>query len=356
MGLIDSFLLLGLFLVGLPVAGALGWALEKVFRVGWLGRLPVLLVLVATLAGVPLALHFDGVPTVGRVVGRDERVKLSWRDGGWFSTQSLRVRFRPAHPERADPVMRAPHTDSVTLALRSTAVMFDRTPVGAIVPVTYVGFRPSIAKLSERTLGDLAREALAIGGVAAGLGLFAAVLVAVGVSGWKPAGPGGRRVRTAVFAGLAAAGLGLALRVALTSPAHGPDDPMPAAATARVEAISAIRTGECFLCDGRTEPLNQPYDVVTLAFTPLGARWPVLTADAIDDGSLRGLAVGAAVPVHYAPGVPRHARIDGAARTFEVRNGRDALLDAVLIVAALGGAYLVLTGLGRAVWRRVRRA
>ncbi len=354
MGFIDSFLLLGLFFVGLPVAAAVGWVLEKLFRVSWLGRLPIVLVLLTTLFGVPLALRVAGVPATARVVARDERVKLAWRDGAWTTSQWLRVRFLPAHAGRADPVMRD-RTDSVTLALRSTATMYDRTPVGATVPVTYVSFRPSIAKLSERTLGDLVREMLAVAGLPALLTLVAALVLAALLSSWSPAWPAARRLRTGGFVALGAAAAVAALELAFTSPAHGADGPMPALAEARVEAISSIGTGRCFLCEeGTSAPLNQPYQVVTLAFTPSGARWPVRTADAVDSGSVRGLRDGAVVAVRYAPATPRAARIEGARRTFETRNGRDAFWEAVLVAGALLAVYLVFQRVTRNVWRRAR--
>ena len=157
MGFLDSFLVLGLFFVGLPVAWAVGWVLEKITGIAFLGRLPIFLVLIALLVGVPLSLRLAGVPTMARVVDHGERVDLARRDGAWTTSQWLKVRFLPANARRADPTMATGESDSVTLQLRSTAAMYDRTAVGTSVPVTYVSFRPSIAKLSERTMGDLWR-------------------------------------------------------------------------------------------------------------------------------------------------------------------------------------------------------
>src|SRR5690242_1133311 len=166
MGFLDSFLVLGLFFVGLPVAWAIGWVLQRITGVRFLGRLPIILVLAAAMFGVPLSLRFAGVQTMARVVDHRERVDLARRDGAWTTSQWLNVRFLPNDARRADRTTLAGSGDSVTLQLRSTAAMYDRTPVGASVPVTYLSFRPSIATLSERTMGDLWREALAIGGVA----------------------------------------------------------------------------------------------------------------------------------------------------------------------------------------------
>ena len=100
MGFLDSFLVLGVFLVGLPVAGVIGWALQKMTGSRLLGRLPVVLVLLASLFGVPLSLRFAGAPAMARVVERGERVDLARRDGAWTTSQWLRVRFRPANARR----------------------------------------------------------------------------------------------------------------------------------------------------------------------------------------------------------------------------------------------------------------
>ncbi|HEV7992845.1 MAG TPA: DUF3592 domain-containing protein [Gemmatimonadaceae bacterium] len=357
MGFVDSFIVLGLFLVGLPVAWAIGWVLEKITGVGFLGRLPIFLVLIAVLFGVPLSLRLAGVPTMARVVDHGERVDLARRDGAWSTSQWLKVRFLPENARRADRTTRDDGGDSLTLQLRSTAAMYDRTPVGASVPVTYVSFRPSIAKLSERTLGDLWREMLAIGGVLPVLALVGALLLAVALSRWRPSAPAPRRLRTAGFAALGVVAAIGAVRLVFGSAVHGPDDPMPALAQARVEDISPIGVGRCLLCGrNQTAKLNQPYQVVTLSFMPSGAGWPVQTADAIDSGSVAALRQGAMIAVRYAPATPRHARIEGAQRTFETRNGRDAFLEALLYGAGLlVGVFLVWRVMGR-LWKRTTPA
>ena len=353
MGFLDSFLALGLFLVGLPVAWAIGWVLQKITGVALLGRLPIIVVLIALLFGVPLALRFAGVPTTARVVEHGERVDLARRDGAWTTSQWLRVRFKPANARGADPTMRDDASDSVTLQLRSTAAMYDRIPVGATVPVTYVSFRPSIARLSERTMSDLWREMLAIGGVLPVLALVSALLLAALLWRWHPIAPvsrGVRRVGFVALGGIAAIG---AAGVAFGSAVHGSDDAMPALAQARVEDVSHIGTGRCFLCGrNQTAKLNQPYQVVTLSFTPNGAGWPVQTADAIDSGSVAALRQGAMLAVRYAPAVPRHARIEGARRTFETRNGRDAFLEALIAGAVLLVVTLAFMRVMGRLWKR----
>jgi hypothetical protein len=353
MGFVDSFIVLGLFLVGLPIAWAIGWLLKRITGIGLLGRLPIFLVLLALLFGVPLSLRLAGVPTTARVVDHGERTDLARRDGAWTTSQWLKVRFHPANARRADRTTRDDGADSITLQLRSTAAMYDRTPIGASVPVTYVSFRPSIAKLSERTMGDLGREALAIGGVLPVLVIVVTLLLAVTLSRWRPASQGPRRARTAGYVALSAIAAVAAVNIAFGSAVHGSDEPMPAVAQARVEDVSHIGTGRCFLCGrNRTEKLNQPYQVVTLSFTPNGAGWPVHTADAIDSGSVATLRQGATIAVRYSPDIPRHARIEGAQRTFETRNGRDAFLQSLLIGAGLLVVTFLFWRLMGRLWKR----
>lgn len=348
MGLVDTFILLGLFLVGVPLAGALGWLLRTVFRTNRLSGLPVLIVLVTIVAGAPLALRVAGVPTDARVVSRDELIRTN-RDGSWMSIRTLHVRFRPTDATRADPTSREVNTDSVNVGVRAGEDEFDHAAVGALVPVTYVALRPSIAKLADRTIGDFWGEVLAIGGIREGGSALLALACIVFVWRWSPQAAALRALRGGALVVTVGAFVAVATYSALHSPAHGSDEPTPAAASARVEAVSTISSLATHR-QGRlaSEQLVQPYEVVTLAFTPYGARFPVRTADAIDSGSVRGMVMGAMIPVHYAPDHPRAARIDGAMRTFETRNGRDRIEWAAVCVGGLVVLWLF------AAWRRSR--
>ncbi|HEY0778206.1 MAG TPA: hypothetical protein VGD56_09595 [Gemmatirosa sp.] len=338
MGFIDAFVLVGLFFVGLPLAALLGWVMRAVFRTRRFSAVPALLVLATIVAGAPLALRVAGVQTDARVVDRDERVQVDPRDGSWASTPRLHVRFRPPDARRADPLSRSFAPGSVDAGVAVNADEFDRTPIGAMVPVTYVSFRPSIAKLSDRTVRDFWRDILSVGGMSVAVTLLVALVAGLIVWTWQPEAAALRRLRRGALA-LAVGVVGIAgTRVALSSAAHGTDEPTPATASARVEGISTISS--CRRCGmtSRSARLLQPFQVVTLAFTPQGARFPVRTADAVDSGSVRGLVDFAVLPVHYAPDHPRAVRIDGAVRTFEVKNGRDTLLITMAFwgVVALG--------------------
>ena len=349
MGFLDAFALLALLVLGLPVAVGLGWLLEKIFRVRWVRPVPFLLLLAVVVAGVPLALRVAGAPAEGRVLARDERVHVNARDGGWWSARRLQVRYAPARPRLADPTSQTAAHDSVTANLPASAATYDRTPVGAVVPVTYVAFRPSLAKLADRTLGDTWRELLAAGNAPAWLGLLAAVVLTAAVWSWSPRGAALRTLRRGALAVTVGVAVLAVAQLALVSPAHGPDEPVPAAAAARVAATTTFTS--CGYCTSG-EVLAQPFEVVTLEFTPAGARFPVQTADAVDTGSVRGLVEGATVRVHYAPDRPRAARIDGATRTFETRNGRDTILLLGGFWLLVGAAYVAFSPVAAAVRKR----
>lgn len=344
MGLIDASVLLGILFVGVPAALVVGALLAKVFHLAWLRALPVVLVLGTAVAGVPVALRVAGVRTEGRVVARDERVTISWRTAGWASDQWVEVRYRPSDLRRADPTTPGlgEAGDSLTERMRITEAAFDRTPVGALVPVTYVAFRPELAQLTDRTLGDLGRETLATGGAPLELTALGVLVLTAVVATRRPTSAGARRFRRGALTVLALAVFVVGLQIARTSPAHGSDAPMPAPAAARVVRLALFRRGAG---SRRGSRLPQPYQVAELAFTPGRARWPVRTADAVDSGSVPGLVEGAVVPIHYAADQPRAAHLDGAARTFERANGRTPTLTWVAICAlGLAGSLAVRMG------------
>jgi hypothetical protein len=338
MGFIDSFALFGLFLVGLPVAWLLGWLLAKIFRAPGLARLTPALLLAVVVAAYPLALRFFGEPGRGRVVDRHETVRVSSRGGSVTHRYRFDVRYLPRRPERADVTARDPGSDSVTISMAASRAMFDGTPVGAILPVRYVSFRPSLAKLDQHTLGDIAREVMQDELTRIAAIVVACILVAAMLSGWRPTSP---PLRAARGIALAACVLGLAAGAALTAfhPVVPPDAP-PAteSAVARVAAISHIVRGPFGRSRRHGSHLTAPFDVVQLELTPRSRAGSVIATDAIDTASARGLAVGRTVPVHYAPSDPRIARIDGATRTFDavnLRDRREVLLILIAIVAAL---------------------
>lgn len=97
--------------------------------------------------------------------------------------------------------------------------------------------------------------------------------------------------------------------------------------------------------------LVQPYDVVTLEFTPPGARGSVLAVDAVDvAGDAAPVALrDARVPVHFAASRPRDAQLDGYARRWHWRDMAGVYRESVLVVAVFLGGLLALSW----GWRRL---
>jgi hypothetical protein len=87
------------------------------------------------------------------------------------------------------------------------------------------------------------------------------------------------------------------------------------------------------------QPVRLPYQIVDLEFTPPGAREPLHALDAVDLGSVPGLAVGATLPVVYATLDPHQARLQAGTRTY----ARD-LLNYVLLLSFGTGVALLLIG------------
>jgi len=75
--------------------------------------------------------------------------------------------------------------------------------------------------------------------------------------------------------------------------------------------------------------------VVQLQLALPGRPDSVLVVDAVDSGSVPGLAVGAALAVRYEPDTPREARLVQGTRRFLERN-RYHFLPAVIGVPVLG--------------------
>ena len=87
------------------------------------------------------------------------------------------------------------------------------------------------------------------------------------------------------------------------------------------------------------QAVRKPYQFVDLEFTPAGAREPVHALDAVDLGSVAGLAAGATLRVVYSTAEPHAARLQAGTRDY----ARD-LLGYLLLLSYGSGAALLLVG------------
>lgn len=352
MGLVDGFLLLGVFFLGLPVAAVVGALLGRLLHLPRLaGCLPGL-VLLTVLFGVPLSLRVAGVHGTAQVAERRESVKVLGYTGSSFNTYSLVLHFRPPGMSLADATTRITSGDSLRLSAKTTRDVFDRTTVGDVVDIVYLPFRPSIGKLADRSLLDLFREMLAVTEIALGLLVMLAIAATIALSRLTLVRPALRRTRAVAIAACAVVIFGAGW-LSYQNPRPVPESAVDASAVARIVGVQRIdRTLFSFdnsSSSGRSsEKLVQPFDVVEVEFTPPSIGQVVRATDAVDSGSIHGLDIGAPLSIRYAAATPRMVRIAGGTRTFRARNARGMLEQ----TAILGGMLVVLLAFWTVVQRR----
>ena len=223
---------------------------------------------------------------------------------------------------------------------------YDAVRIGDSVEVRYLPQLPLFARASDRSTATVAREAAQRSGIIPLL-----LWITLGVAGmWLAARIGTPAVLAGGLVWMAA---GYPVLLSAPSPAQS----AVSETTARVAAITLVtksperaRTRR----RGRTTSssirrLAVPYQVVQLRLGSMGRGDSVLAVDAVDSGSVPGLAVGADLPVRYDPAAPRSARLTHGTRKFVERN-RYHFLPAVVALPAIG----VLAGLGFR--RRQRRS
>jgi hypothetical protein len=349
MGLVDGFVLLGLFLFGLPLAAVVGTLLGKLFHVPRLGSWLPGLVLLVILFGVPVALRVAGVRATARVQEKRERVTVFNYTGSWYNSYHLGVRFKPPEASRADPTSRSPMSDSIALNVAATRDLFDRARVGGTVDVVYLPFRPSIGRLAERSFVDLLREMLAVPDILLGLVALFATVVAIMLSNRSLSNPTVRAAR-AILVGACLITIVGAGWLAYQNPTSIPESAVNTPGVGRVVQMRRVdRTLLSFSSPrNNSEPLAQPFDVVEVEFTPPILNQVVHAADAVDSGSVHGLGLGGLLPIRYDARSPRTIRITGGTRTFRVRNARSMAGQTLFVLTAL----LVLVGTSALMARR----
>jgi hypothetical protein len=287
------------------------------------------------LVGASVWLDRRGERVLAPVEAKHERVMLRHDpQGTWYRWYELGVRIgeRGAGPWVA--------------AIEVPEHRYDSIALGDSIEVRYLPQLPLFARASDRSTATVAREAAGRTGIAPLL-----LWLALGTAGlWVAA-----RVGAPVI--LAAGLLWLIGGVPILLPASTPRVPAASEGVARVSAVSIVakspertRTRRRSRV-GRSESVRRlevPYQVVQMHIGLLGRGDSVLAVDAVDSGSVPGLAVGAELPVRYEPGAPRQAMLAVGTRRFLDRN-RYHYLPAAIGVPAIG----VLAALGFR-WRRRR--
>jgi hypothetical protein len=215
---------------------------------------------------------------------------------------------------------------------------YDSIRMGDSVEVRYLRQLPLFARASDRSTATVAREAAGRVGIVPLLHW-----ITLGIAGlWIAARVGSVAVIAGGLAWMAAGFPVLLAAPALTMPSS-------AQGTARVEVVTLVTKSPERRGGGRRRVIRSdwvrrlaiPYQVVQLRLASPGRGDSVLVVDAVDSGSVAGLALGAALPVRYDPEAPRKARLVQGTRRFVERN-RYHFLPAVIGVPVLG----MLAGVG----------
>jgi len=222
---------------------------------------------------------------------------------------------------------------------------YESLRVGDSIEVRYLPALPLFARTSDRSTATVAWEA-------------AKRILGVPLLLWAAGGAAALWIaaRVGTVAVLAGGVAWIAAGVAFLCRAPVPSAPSGAESPARVTAVTLVSKAPA---RGRSRTRSRvarsirrlavPYQVVQLQLVPRGRPDPVLVVDAVDSGSVRGLAVGAELPVRYDPAAPREARLAVGTRSFVERN-RYHYLPIVLGLPLLG----LLGGLAFR-WDRRRR-
>jgi hypothetical protein len=334
MTFVDAFLFVGLVLFGLPLAVGIGrllaWATKlRFFR--WL--VPTAVAAVLFVVG-PIYMDVAGVPALGRVKRKNERIQFL-RDGGYARRLSIDVLYQPRG-----------FTDSIEARVGIGVERFDRIAVGSPIELKYLRERPGFVKVADRAPFAWMREAIPRATMLrVGILLILAMGIAVALWGGKKGAPYVSLVRRPfVLLAIAAWVAGAALTFAdYLNPPREP--PTTAAAVGKVRGVR--RVTETWLSSGENRvEAPRPFDVVEIEYAPGSTAGPIIGVDAIDTGTVRGLAYDAVLPLHYAPANPRVVHLDGGTRDFRGPNNRAAWLGLAgsLGVVALGVGVIAVLG------------
>jgi hypothetical protein len=297
-----------------------GDRLPRKRRVSWLSVF-YFLVILGALVGGSVWLDRKGEPVVAKVTSKTEEITVAHDpQGGWYRYYRLGAEF-----EAAGGLMSA----TVTV----DRARYDALHLGDSLEIRYLPILPLFARTPDRSTATIAAEAAHhlfgsrllwwIGG-----GVVAMVIAA----------------RIGILPILVAGVFWMVAGYLLLLQAPRLLKPSGAEAAARVRSVTLItksparRTGSRRSRGLRSESatrLAMPYQVVQLQVPVPGRADSLLAVDAVDSGSVAGLAVGAMLRVRYPKDDARVALLTEGARTFVVHN-RYHYLPAVVAVPLIG--------------------
>jgi hypothetical protein len=290
-----------------------------------MGRLELFYSMVITglLISGSASLDRHGVAVSGRVTGKQERVVVGHEPSGdWRRFYEVATAF-----ER-------PGGGSSQATVRVPLERYDSLRIGDTIEVRYLPQFPLLARTSDRsTVRVMSELAWGLAGIA-----ILEWLVGGFLALWVAA-----RMGTIPVLAVGAAWIAVSYPLLLSPPSR--ERPRNAEATAQVRGITLVDKSPERISrtrhrtSGFNRRLKVPYQVVELAVPVPGGSDTVIAVDAVDSGSVAGLAYGARLPVRLDPATPREAQLAVGTRRFVEANRYHFLIPVVGfgILGTLGG-------------------
>lgn len=287
---------------------------------------------VGLLAGGSLWLDQRGELVTAKVAQKRERIVVRYQPmGEWDRYFEVTAAFD------------RPNGESHVATVRVPAKRYAALRTGDSIEVRYLPQFPLLARISDRSTAGAVRD-------------IAAAFIGIPIVGWITAGVlslwiVSRLGVIPVFA-VGAAWAMAAWLLFFTPPSR--ERPRPAQSMAEVQRITLVTRAPSRTRNRRPgryrfdRRLDLPYQVVELHLPNVSGD-TVLAVDAVDSGSVAGLAHGARLPVRLDPVEPHDARLAGGTRRFTEVN-RYHFVGPVFGFVVLG----TLAASGSA-WRRSRR-
>ena len=270
------------------------------------------LVTAGLMVGASLWLDRKGVPVTGRVAAKQERILVGHEPSGqWRRYYEVVAAFE------------LPDGGSSQAAVRVPRERYDVLHARDPIELRYLPQFPLLARTADRSTASVVRE------LAWGLAGIPIVMWLVGgfLALWIAA-----RMGTIPVLAAGAAWLAAGYFLLLTPPSR--EGPRPAQAMAQVRGVTLVDKSPARVRSRRrasrfNRRLEVPYQVVELLVPVRGGRDTVLAVDAVDSGSVAGLAHGGMLPVRLDPAAPRDAQLVGGTRRFVEANRYHFLIPVV---------------------------
>jgi hypothetical protein len=256
------------------------------------------------MVGASLWLDRNGLPVTGRVAAKQERIVVGHEPSGeWRRYYEVGAAFELPGGGGSQATVRVPQK------------RYDALRAGDPIELRYLPQFPLLARTTDRSTASVVRElAWGLAGIPILVWLAGGLLVL-----WIAA-----RMGTVPVLAAGAAWLAAGYSLLLSPPSR--EGPRPAQAMAQVRGVTLVdkSPGRTHRARGRTGGFNRrlevPYQVVELLVPVRGSRDTVLAVDAVDSGSVAGLAQGVVLPVRLDPAAPRDAQLAAGTRRFVEAN------------------------------------